>query len=148
MDHVTDGPQNSLPSMGPTEAYSALALAEKAQAHDAVRAGSAWTGWFLGSYGVTTAIFISLVAVAGAVAYVGSWVVYGVIATWFGRRGRVTWRGFDRLSGRCFAAWFLLQGVGCGVGFNLFSGVAAYWVPVALVTSVPMFIGAWRVAQR
>lgn len=150
LNGVGDRPQDRLLSAGQTEAVSALAFAEKARAdaEHAVRAGSGWTRWFLGSYGVTTAIFISLVAVGGVAAYVGSWVAYGVIATWFGRREKVTWRGFDRLSGRCFAAWFLLQGAGCGLGFNLFSGVAAYWVPVALVISVPMFVGAWRASQR
>lgn len=150
MDPMRETTQDRLPPMDPAEAAAALGDAEKAQAQaaSAVRAGSAWTSWALAAYGIATVIFISLIAVAGVAAYVGSWVAYGVIATWFARRERVSWRGFDRLSGRCFAAWLLLQGVGCGVGFNLFPGVAAYWVPVSLLVSAPLFIGAWRAAHR
>jgi hypothetical protein len=131
-----------------------LAYAENAQtvAVRAVRARSGWTSSSLAAYGVATVVFITLTGilpdVAGALAYVGSWVVYGVIATWFARREQVSWRGFDRLSGRSFAAWFVLQGAGCAIGFNLFPGVAAYWVPVAMAVSAPFFVGAWRAAHR
>jgi len=138
------------PPVNANEASIVLAHASKARtrADHAVREGSGWTERFFGSFGVATIVFISLVAVGGVVAYVASWVVYGIMATWFQRREMVTWRGFDRYGGRCFAAWFLLQGVGCGLGFNLFSGVVAYWMPVALIVSVPMFLGAWRAARR
>jgi hypothetical protein len=142
--------EDEFPPTDPVTAAAALAHAEKAQviANQAVRAGSAWTSRFLGAFGVASVVFFSLADVGGVVAYVASWVVYGAIATWFARREQVSWRGFERLSGRSFAAWFVLQGAGCAVGFNFFSGVAGYWVPVALVVSAPLFAGAWRAAHR
>jgi hypothetical protein len=136
--------------LNPTTAAAALAHAEKAQAiaGHAVRVRSGWTSRFLATFGVTSVVFLALCGVAGVIAYVASWIAYGVISTSFARRERVSWRGFDRLSGRCFAAWFVLQGIGCAVGFNFFSGELAYWIPVALLVSSPFFIGAWVAAHR
>jgi hypothetical protein len=139
-----------LPTIDPATAAAALAHAENAQAlaADAVRVRSGWTSRFLATFGLTSLVFLTLCGVGGVLAYVASWVAYGVIATWFAHREQVSWRGFDRLSGRCFAAWFVLQGVACGVGFNFFVGEMAYWIPVAFLVSSPFFIGAWRAAQR
>jgi hypothetical protein len=131
-------------------AAAALAHAEKAQAiaGNAVRARSSWTSQYLATMGIASVVFLALCGVGGVIAYIASWVAYGVIATWFARREQVSWRGFERLSGRCFAAWFVLQGVACAVGFNFFSGEMTYWVPAALLVSSPFFIGAWRAAHR
>lgn len=136
--------------MDPAMAAAALAHAEKAQAkaRRAVRDASGWTSRFLSALGVASLVFISLTGVGGVVAYVAGWVVCGVIASWFTRCEQVSWRGFERLSGRSFAAWFVLQGAGCGVGFNFFAGVAAYWLPVAVVVCAPLFLGAWRAAHQ
>jgi hypothetical protein len=146
---MSDTAQGEFPRPDPVMA-AALARAEEAQARasNAVRAGSIWTSRFLCAFGVASVVFISLTAAGGVPVYATSWVVYGVIATWFARRERVSWRGFDRLSGRSFTVWIVLQGVGCAVGFNFFSGVAAYWVPFAFVASAPLFVGAWRAAHR
>jgi len=141
---------DEFPSTDPGTAAAALAHAERARtvAELAVRQGSAWTSRYFCAFGVASLVFMTLTAVGGVVAYVASLVVYGVIASWFARREQVSWRGFERLSGRSFVAWFVLQGAGCAVGFNFFSEVAAYWIPVALVVSAPLFIGAWRAAHR
>lgn len=140
--------------MDPAAAAAALAHAERAQdrARHAVRAGSAWTSQLLAAFGVASVVFLTLTGalpgVGGGIAYLASWAAYGAISTWFGRRERVSWRGFDRLSGKCFVAWLVLQGAGCAVGFNLFPGNVAYWAPVAWVVSAPLFVGAWRAARR
>ncbi len=120
----------------------------KAIASQAVRAGSGWTGRYLAAFGVLSTVFLTLCGVGGVAAYVASWVAYGITATWFARHEYVSWRGFDRLTGRCFAVWFVLQGIACGVGFNLFAGEMIYWVPAALLVSSPFFIGAWRASHR
>lgn len=145
-DAIHDG----LDAIEPAAAAVALVYAENAQAiaGKAVRAESRWTGRFLAAFGIASIVFLALASVGGVVAYVASWLAYGVISQWFARRERVSWRGFDRLCGRSFAAWFVLQGVGCGVGFNFFAGEAAYWVPMAVVVSAPLFAGAWRTARR
>lgn len=142
--------RGELTAIDSVKAAAALAHAEQAQAiaSRAVRAGSGWTSWFLGAFGVTSVVFLTLTGVGGAIAYVASWAAYGVISTWFARREQVSWRGFDRLSGRCLVAWLVLQGAGCAVGFNFFVGEMAYWAPVALVVSAPLFLGAWLAAHR
>jgi hypothetical protein len=134
----------------PATAATALAHAERAQAiaSDAVRARSSWTSRYLATFGIASLIFLALCGIGGVAAYVASWVAYGVISVWFARREQVSWRGFDRLSGKCFASWFVLQGVACAVGFNFFNGDMAYWILIALLVSSPFFIGAWRAAQR
>jgi hypothetical protein len=131
-------------------AAAALAHAEKARAiaGEAVRSGSGWTSRYLATFGVASVIFLTLCGLGGVAAYVASWVAYGIIATWFARREHVSWRGFDRLSGMCFAVWFVLQGIACGIGFNFFAGEMAYWVAAALLVSSPFFIGAWRASHR
>jgi O-antigen/teichoic acid export membrane protein len=142
--------ENNLSRLDSATAAATLAHAEQAQAlaRDAVRARSGWTSWFLATFGVASVVFISLCALGGVIAYVASWVAYGVIAHWFARREHVSWRGFDRLSGRSFAAWFVLQGAVCGVGFNFFSGQLGYWVPLAFVAAAPFFVGAWYAVRR
>ncbi len=136
-------------------AAATLAHANQAQAAalDAVRrAGSGWTAHFLAAYGAANVVFViltgTLPGVGGAIAFGVSWLAFGGISTWFNRRQQVCWRGFDRLVGMSFVAYFVLWGVAGGVGFNLFPGQAAYWFPVALVVSAPLFIGAWRSACR
>lgn len=142
--------QSTFLRMDPAEAATALAQAERKQeaANQAVRAESGWTGWFLATFGATSLIFFALCGVGGVAAYVASWLAYGVISRWFARRARVSWRGFDRLSGVCFATWFVLQGAVCAVGFNIFRDQVAYWVPAAFVVSAPFFVGAWLARQR
>jgi hypothetical protein len=146
--------RDEFPPIDAVAAAAALDHTKLAQTtgSQAVRAGSSWTSRFLGAFGIASVVFISLTGtlpdVGGAIAYVTSWVIYGAIATWFARREKVSWRGFDRLSGKSFRAWFVLQAAGCAVGFNYFAGVAAYWVPVALVVSAPLFIGAWSAAHQ
>ena len=141
---------NELPPMDPAAAAAALTYADQARtkASHAVLTGSAWTSRFLGAFGVTTMVCIILTGVLGAIAYIASWVAFGVISTWFARRERVSWRGFDRLSGRSFRVWLVLQSAAGAVGFNFFVGEVAYWIPVAFVVSAPMFVGAWYAAHR
>jgi hypothetical protein len=103
-------------------------------------------------YGTASVVFViltgTLPGVGGAVAFGASWVAFGGISTWFKRRQRVYWRGFDRLVGMSFVAYFVLWAVAGGVGFNLFSGQVAYWAPAALVVPAPLFVGAWRSTWR
>jgi hypothetical protein len=139
----------------PATAAAALADADRATAAalDAVRrAGSGWTPHFLTAYGAAVVVFLiltgTLPGVAGAIAFGISWAAFGGISTWFKHHQQVYWRGYDRLVGRSFVAYFLLWGAAGGIGFNLFHGQVAYWVPAALVVSAPLFVGAWRSAWR
>jgi len=138
--------KDTVDDFSPLDPAAALARAEEARS--AVRAGSGWTTWYLGAFAATSAVFLSLTAWGGVAVYASSWVVYGVIASWFARRERVSWRGFDRLASRCLLSWLVLQ---CGVGalgFNVFSNDALYWVPAAGMVAAPLLVGAWRSAHR
>jgi hypothetical protein len=141
----------------PDPAMAAAALAHANQAGvaalDAVRrAGSGWTPHFLATYGAASVVFMILIGtlrgVSGDIAFGVSWVAFGAICTWFSNRQSVCWRGFDRLVGVSFIAYFVLWAIAGGVGFNFFSHQAAYWVPAALVVSAPLFAGAWRLVWR
>ncbi len=141
----------------PDPGVAAAALAHADQAKAAVRARSGWTARYLRAYGLASVVFVLVVSLPGraggsvpvvaALVVSALWAAFVALACVYSHRQAVTWRGFARVNGLVFGTWGALWAAASGIGFSAFPGRLAFWLPAALVVSLPFFVGA-RVAAR
>lgn len=136
---------------GGTDAANALARAEDLDA--AVRRESRWYVRYLVAFGIATvpavtwAGFIS--GPRSAVAFTVVWVgfVVGISVLYAGRQ-RVARRGYARLHFTWLAGWLAAYCAVLFPGVAWFHGELAWWLPGAVVVSLPCFVAAYLEARR
>lgn len=141
----------------PDPASAAAALARAGQAQTAARDGSRWHARYFRAFGLASVVFVLAVSLPGVpggsaarlAGWLGSaqWAAFAVLAAIHAHRQGVSGRGFGRLHGLVFGTWGALWAAAAGIGFGVFPGRVAFWLPAALVVSLPFFVGA-RVAAR
>lgn len=140
----------------PVSASVALARADQAQA--AARAGSGWHARYFSAFGLASFMFVLGVSLPGGgsgsagtlVGWLGSalWAVFAAVVSVLAQRKGVTGRGFVRLHWFVFGTWGGLWAAAATIGFRVFPGVVAFWLPAAVVVSLPFFVGALIAARR
>lgn len=132
------------------DAASALAHADRLAAD--VNRRAKWYVAYLVTYGVASFVLtLVLGMVAGPVAATIAITCWGVVIgglSAFAARQPVARRGFGRRHGLVVGAWALLYGVVLLPGLAWFPGEPLWWVPGAILVSLPAFAGAILEARR
>jgi hypothetical protein len=67
----------------------------------------------------------------------------GMIVSYGASRRLVRRRGRFARHAVIWTAWALIYGTALAVGVAFFRGQLAYWLPMAVVVSAPLLLGAW-----
>ncbi|HEX3607132.1 MAG TPA: hypothetical protein VH134_14515 [Candidatus Dormibacteraeota bacterium] len=124
-------------------------LEEAARARRAVQSGER-RYWFayLGSAGIAILILFPLIGLlpvgGGSGAVTTAWsAAIGMIVSYGASRRLVRRRGRFARHAVIWATWALVYGTALAVGVAFFRGQLAYWLPMAVVVSAPLLLGAW-----
>ncbi|MHB8295033.1 MAG: hypothetical protein ACYDH5_10510 [Acidimicrobiales bacterium] len=132
-------------------AEAVVALAHVGALGDTARGGARWTVRLLVAYGLAVLIYVPWVGVlpvAGILVATGLWFAFCAATVVFAYRQRVSPRGFGLLWAVVFSSFGLLWSVASAVGIGSFRGDLVYWLPAALVISMPFFVGAGVATKR
>jgi hypothetical protein len=66
-----------------------------------------------------------------------------MIVSFSARKRFVRRRGQAMRHAVVWAGWAVIYGTALAVGVAFFRGQPAYWIPMAVVVSAPLFLGAW-----
>ncbi|MFF4606986.1 hypothetical protein ACFY12_30170 [Streptomyces sp. NPDC001339] len=137
-------------SGGASDAAAALARAQELSSK--VRDSSRWYVWYQVIYGCASGLLVLAIGLLdhpyGVAIGITCWcLVIGGLSVYAARQ-RVSRRGFGRWHGGLIGTWALLYNAVLIPGCIWFPGVAAWWVPGALVVALPGLIGAYLEARR
>jgi hypothetical protein len=141
---------SSTTALTPADAASALERASRLASSTRER-GWRWirlylTGWAIAAAGLVLAI--GLGGQPGLFIGMGAWaVIVTVGVTWSARQGTMA-AGTRRRLILGAAAWAVVYGVTLFVGLDRFAGEVVFWVPAALLNTVPLLAAAWLPAPR
>ncbi|MBO2452921.1 hypothetical protein J4573_37925 [Actinomadura barringtoniae] len=129
----------------------AAALARADELKAAVDERSRWLIRFQLGYGAMSLVMVLLLGLiswpAGIVVSMAFWVVTLTYLIIYAMRQPVTHRGMARSHGAMMAAWTVLYMAVLFAGLH-FQGEAAWWVPGAVVVSLPGFFSAYLTHRR
>lgn len=132
------------------DAVAALARAQELRS--TVRDGTRWYAWYQVIYGSATAVTMLCTGLIsrpyGVAIGCGVWIAVIVGLSVYAARQRVTRWGFQRRQASLLIVWGLLYGGVLSAGLIWFPGVAAWWVPGALLVALPGLIGGYLEARR
>lgn len=127
-------------------------LAEAERVTEAVQRGSRWHARYLAAMGlVFFGITMSLPYLGGlrSIYVFLAAVLAASLALWvYAQRQPVTPRTYRYGENRILPYWAALYVPLALVGIFFFEQQLAYWVPTALVTGTPWFVGAWLESRR
>lgn len=133
-------------SPGVQDASAASAsLRDAAAARDRLAGRARWTRRYFALFALASPVMVLTVGLGGRWAVLpatlGWAAVMTVMVVWAQRQG-VVGRGSWRLHAIAWGAWGALWAVTVVVGSTLYPGVAAFWVPAALVVTAPLVVAA------
>jgi hypothetical protein len=138
------------PDVNGPDALAHLAQAEKMQ--QAVRRQSQWYARYLVIFGIAT---IPVVTAAGfiegpvsALTFALVWCVFVFVISMWSRRFGASRRGFARVHAIWLFTWMLCYMAVLFIGVALFPRDLAWFLPGAVVTSIPCFVTAYLEARR
>jgi hypothetical protein len=138
------------PRVDGPDALAHLAQAEKMQ--QAVRRQAKWYARYLVLFGVAT---IPAVTAAGFIqgpvsglAFALVWCVFVFAVTLWSQRFGVNRRGFGRVHAIWLVSWLVCYMAVLFIGVALFPHNLAWFLPGAVVTSIPCFVTAYLEAHR
>ncbi|MFE6687200.1 hypothetical protein ACFVFQ_12050 [Streptomyces sp. NPDC057743] len=131
---------------------AAAALARAAQLGSTVRKGTRWYVRYQFVFGGVTGLAVFAIGVLKAPygVAVGTGLLVAVVS-WlsvYAARQPVSRRGFGIRHGIMIGTWGLLYAAVLALGIIFFPGVAAWWVPGAVVVALPGLIGGYLEARR
>jgi len=129
----------------PTNTEVEVALADAHTASAALAARGNWLRTYLlvfAAGSVAVVLLIGLDGQRGVAVGMALWFLLIAVMSWWGARQRVILRGHKRRSFVAFGGWGVLYGATLLVGEYLFAGQPAFWVPAAVITSVPLVLVA------
>lgn len=131
---------------------AAAALARAQELGSTVREGTRWYVRYQVIYGCASALVVLAIGLLGkpyGVAIgIGFWCAVIAGLSVYSARQRVARRGFGRRYAGMIIACGVLYGAVLTPGTIWFPGVAAWWVPGALVVALPGLIGGYLEARR
>lgn len=136
----------------PTPEQARALLEGSGKAFETVLAEGRWVVRYLLVFAAAAAVLIPPVAfvtywpVAVVVCVLWSTVLVGLLV-WSARR-RATPLGAYHRMGSAFMLFGVLYGITCLLGFTVFVGELAWWIPGGLASAVPLLIAAIREARR
>jgi hypothetical protein len=131
-----------------TDASAALAQARALQ--DQVHHRSRWYVRYLRLYGAA-AFLMTLPLGFGEGWVIVSLALWGTVIaalSVYAARQPVSRHGFGRRHGMIIGSWAAVYGVVLAVGVSRFEGELAWWLPGAVLVSLPAFIGAHLEGRR
>jgi hypothetical protein len=139
-----------------TEPHADLSVQEaRSRLDDAARARTAvasserrWWLLYLGSAGLAILVLFPLIgllpASGGSSAFVTAWsAAIGMIVSFSARKRLVRRRGQAMRHAVVWASWAVIYGTALAIGVAFLRGQPAYWIPMGVVVSAPLFLGAW-----
>jgi len=129
----------------PTRTEAEATLASARTARTSLVAGGNWLRRYLlvfAAASVPVVLLIGLGGQRGATIGTMLWLFLVAGMSWWGARQHVVLRGHKRRSFLAFGGWGVLYGATLLVGVYLFPGQPGFWVPAAVITPVPLVLGA------
>lgn len=129
----------------PTRVEAESALADAGTARAALAADGSWFRTYLlvfAAAAIPLLLLIGLDRQRGAMIATPLWLLLCSAMSWWAARQRVVLRGNKGRSFLAFGGWGVLYGAALVLGLELDVRRAAFWVPAALVTAVPLILAA------
>ncbi|MEV0371010.1 hypothetical protein AB0I10_14430 [Streptomyces sp. NPDC050636] len=131
---------------------AAAALARAQELGSTVRNGSKWHIRYQVIYGCAAAVTVLAIGLLshpyGLAVGMGIWALALTGLSVYAARQPVARRGSTRRLNGLIVVWGLLHVAVLSPGLIWFEGVAAWWVPGALVVALPSVIGGYLEARR
>lgn len=131
---------------------AAAALARAQELGSTVRNGSKWYVRYQVIYGCAAAVTVLAIGLLshpyGVAIGIGFWLLSLTGLSVYAARQPVARRGFARWHSGLIISWGLLYFAVLFPGLTWFAGVAAWWVPGAVVVALPGVIGGYLEARR
>ena len=131
---------------------AAAALARAQELGSTVRSGSKWYVRYQVLYGCASAVAVLAIGLLshpyGVAFGMGFWVLALTGLSVYAARQPVARRGFTRWHNGLIISWGLLYFAVLFPGTTWFEGVAAWWVPGAMLVALPGLIGGYLEARR
>ncbi|MFK0293387.1 hypothetical protein ACIQU6_23310 [Streptomyces sp. NPDC090442] len=131
---------------------AAAALARATQLGSTVREGTRWYVRYQYVYGAAAGLAVLAIglwkAPYGVAVGTGFWVAMVAWLSVYAARQPVARQGFGIRHGIMIGTWALLYAAVLTLGVIFFPGVAAWWVPGAVVVALPGLIGGYLEARR
>jgi hypothetical protein len=124
-------------------------LDDAARARTAVASSERrWWRFYLGSAGLAILVLFPLIGLlpvgGGSSAFVTAWsAAIGMIVSFSARKRLVRRRGQAMRHALVWASWAVIYGAALAIGVAFLRGQPAYWIPMGVVVSAPLFLGAW-----
>ena len=120
-------------------------LLDAAAARERLIGRARWTRRYFSLFAVASLVMVPTIGMGGVRAVLPTllgWAVVMVALIAWAKRQGVIGRGSWRLHGFTWGAWGVLWMVTVNVGVRLYPGVAAFWLPAALVVTAPLVVAA------
>ena len=129
----------------PTPAQATSALADARAASSSLTSRGAWLRTYLLIFAAGSLALVLLIGLGGrdgAIAGTSLWIVLISVMSWWSSRQTVILRDHKQRSFLAFGGWAVLYGVTLLVGETVFPASPAFWVPAAVISTMPLVLAA------